>query len=58
MPDPDLEMEGGGEGTQTLRLGEGGGLPKKVWACQASVWSKNKGGEGVSPLDPPLESVV
>ena len=59
VPDPDLEITGGGGGWQSRPLdrGRGGGLQKTF---SASVWSKNKveGGGGQAPwaplLDPPL----
>ena len=49
MPDPDLEMGGGGGSSRPLDKG-GGRSPKNFF----SVWSKNKG--GAPPLDPPLQS--
>ena len=51
MPDPDLEIRGGGG-----YLGHG--LPPKFFsALRASVWSKNEGGRAPPP-DPPLDSLV
>ena len=46
--DPDLEIKWGGGGHPDLQI-KGGSLQKNNFfsACQASVWSKNKGG-----LDP------
>ena len=38
VPDPDLEIKGGGG------VGVGAVSPKKFSALRASVWSKNKGG--------------
>ena len=49
VPDPELEMGGGGEWAaviQTLRKG-GGGLRKIFFDLRASIWSENKGGGGV-----------
>ena len=41
VPDPDLEVRGGG------------GSPNEIFSVfQASVWSKNKGGEGRAPPVP------
>ena len=55
--DPDLQTrEGGGGHTDPEKRG-GGGLIKKFSALRASVWSKNKGGPGPLPLDPPLKNV-
>ena len=55
MPDPDLEMGGGGS---SRLIDKGGGRsPKKIFlSLQASVWSKNKerGGPPAPHLDPPL----
>ena len=55
MPDPDLEIRGGGggwgESSRPLDKREevGVGSPKNIFsALRASVWSKNKGG-GPSP---------
>ena len=57
VPDPDLEIGGGGRGggvNQTLRKG---GVSKKIFLVfWASVWSKNKGARTpwAPSLDPPL----
>ena len=54
MPDPDLEIRGGGS---SRPLDKGGGRsPKKTFlALRASFWSKNKGARPpVPPMDPPL----
>ena len=57
MPDPDLEIRGGGGVIQTLR--QGGGRwspPPNFFTLRASFWSKNRGGPAprVPPMDPPL----
>ena len=51
VPDPDLEIRGGGNGHPDPYIrGEGRPVSKKNFsALQASVWSKNKGAH----LDPP-----
>ena len=56
MPDPDLEIRGGGSFTP---LDKGGGAvsQKTFFALlRASFWSKNKGGglPPVPPMEPPL----
>ena len=43
MPDPDLEIRGGGS---SRPLDKGERVVEKKSAFQASVWSKNKGGPG------------
>ena len=63
MPDPDVEIRGVGKGRSSRPLdkgGGGGGLQQFFLALRASVWSKNKGGEGprVPPLDPPVVCVT
>ena len=57
MPDPDLEIRGGGGGSsRPLDKGGGRSPPPNFLALRASFWSKNKGGPAprVSPMDPPL----
>ena len=56
MPDPDLEIRGGGGGIHTLRQGGRWSPPQNFLALRASFWSKNKGGPAprVLPMDPPL----
>ena len=55
MPDPDLEIRGGGS---SIPLDKGGrwSPPQNFLALRASFWSKNKGGPAprVPPMDPPL----
>ena len=61
MPDPDVEIRGVGKGRSSRPLDKGGGgLQQFFLALRASVWSKNKGGEGprVPPLDPPVVCVT
>ena len=48
MPDPDLEISGGGELSSLHK--DWGPVSPCFSALQASVWSENKGGP---PLDPP-----
>ena len=61
MPDPDLEMGGGGS---SRPFDKGGGAVSKktiISALQASVWSKNRRGAQASlapPLNPPLAGPV
>ena len=60
VPDPDLEIRGGGPGHPDPYIrGEGGGglvSKKNCLALRASVWFKNRGGVAprAPPLDPPL----
>ena len=46
VPDPDLEIRGGGQSSRPLGKGGGGGRsPEKFFlALRASVWSKTKRG--------------
>ena len=55
MPDPDLEIRGGGGSSRPLDKG-GRSPPKHFLALRASFWSKNKGGPAprVSLMDPSL----
>ena len=51
VPDPDLEIRGGGGSSRPLDKGEGGVvLAKNFSALRASVWSTNKGGAPPGPL--------
>ena len=57
MPDPDLEIRGGGG--SSIPLDKGGRWsppPPKFFYPWGSFWSKNKGGPAprVLPMDPPL----
>ena len=62
MGDPDLQIREGDKGRgpshpdPEIRLGGGGrGVSKTIFsAIRASVLSKNKGGPGPPPLNPPL----
>ena len=57
MPDPDLEIRGGGEGTRSSRpldKGGGGGPVSQKIFFWPSVWSKNKGEGRAPPLESPL----
>ena len=48
MPDPNLEIKGGGRSPRPLDKGGGDGHQKKIFsALRESVWSKNKGGGGL-----------
>ena len=61
MPDPDLEISGGGEeggGGKGGRGERGGGLQKNFFfALWASVWSKNKVGPGPPGPSPGFATV-
>ena len=46
---------GRGGGHPDPEIGEGAVSKKFISALWASVWSKNKGGGGRPPLDPPLK---
>ena len=49
MGDPDLQIRGRGADPDI----KGGAVSKKIFsALWASVWSKNKGGQGPGPLGP------
>ena len=57
MPDPDLEMGGGGGHTDPQK--RGGGLQKNSFSApRASVWSKTKGGEEAGASGPSLGSAT
>ena len=60
VPDPDLEIRGGGGGGRSSRpLDSGERSPKKVFsALRASVWSKNKGGGPGPPGPSPRPATV
>ena len=57
VPDPDLEIRGGGRLSRLLDMG-GARSPLKIFSTpRGSVWFKNNGGERTPrapPLDPPL----
>ena len=62
MPNPDLEIRGGGGGgDRSSRPSQKRGIPpQKIFsALQASVWSKNRGtwAPRSPPLDPPLQEL-
>ena len=45
VPDPDLEIRGGGQSSRPLGKGGGGAVSRKFFlALRASVWSKTKRG--------------
>ena len=51
MPDPDLEIRGGGEGGSSRPLDKGGrSPPPNFLVLRAPFWSKNRG--GASPPGP------
>ena len=56
MPDPDLEIRGGGGGSSRPLDKGGRSPPKHFLALRASFWSKDKG--GASPPGPSYGSVT